>query len=210
MIGLLRFFAFLFPAFALFAQTPDEALKRLMDGNTRFVKEQLIHPNRDHEARINTLHSQHPFAIIMGCSDSRVPAELVFDEGIGDLFVVRVAGNVIDQVALESLEFGALVLGANLIVVMGHESCGAVKAVFDGNTKDIPAIAKLIQPSVDVVKNKGGSLKDAIQKNAQNMASQLMANPILAKLIKDGKLRVVPAYYNLLSGKVELITAKGQ
>lgn len=141
----------------------------------------------------------------MGCSDSRVPAELIFDEGIGDLFVVRVAGNVVGPIELESLEFGALVLGANLIMVLGHENCGAVNAVLEGNTSGIPEIAKLIQPAVDAVKKQGGSLKNAVQKNAENTALQLRRNPILSKLIQNGNLKVVPAYYDLLSGKVELI-----
>lgn len=212
MIGLLRFFAFIFPIFSLFAQTPDDALKRLMEGNNRFVNGTLLHPNTEIEVRKNNLSSQSPYAIIMGCSDSRVPPELVFDEGIGDLFVVRVAGNVVGPIEQDSIEYAALYLGSTLILVMGHESCGAVKAVLEKNTKDIEDIAILIQPAVTAAQNQGGAnvLKNAIQKNAQNVARQLQTSPVLSRLIKDGKLRVVPAYYNLLSGKVELLTAKGQ
>ncbi|HSW72989.1 MAG TPA: carbonic anhydrase [Chlamydiales bacterium] len=212
MIGLLRFFAFVFPILGTFAVTPDEALKRLMEGNNRYIKEELIHPDTGMKTRKSNLLTQYPYATILGCSDSRVPPELIFDEGIGDLFVVRVAGNVVGPIEQDSIEYAAIYLGSSLILVMGHENCGAVKAVIEGNTKDIEDVAVLIQPAVNAAKKQGGSaiLKNAIQKNAENVAHQLQRSPVLSKLIQEGKIRIVPAYYNFLSGKVELITAKGE
>lgn len=203
----MRYYSLLFLiATSLLAETPDGAFKRLMDGNMRYMKDDLLHPNIGKEARKNTSQSQNPFAIILGCSDSRVPPELIFDEGIGDLFVVRVAGNVVGPIEQDSLEYAALYLGSSLIVVMGHENCGAVKAVLDGNTKDIEDIAALIQPAVNQVKNQGGPvLKNAIQKNAENVARQLKTSPVLSGMIKEGKLRIVPAYYNFVSGKVDFL-----
>ena len=140
----------------LFALTPDKALQTLREGNLRFIQNKSIHPNRADERRLETAKQQEPFAIILGCSDSRVSPEIVFDQGIGDLFVVRVAGNVVSPVILDSIEYSALYLHSSIIVVLGHENCGAVKAVLQGNTKDMEPVAELIRRQSKNPKRKKG------------------------------------------------------
>ena len=142
----------------------------------------------------------------MACSDSRVAPEIVFDQGLGDLFTVRVAGNVLGAIELESIEYAALYLHSNLIVVMGHENCGAVKAVLDGNSYAIETIASYIQPAIDLSKKqKGNQLKNAIQDNVQNVVNELKSHPIFLKLIKEKKIDVVGAYYDFKSGQVVIL-----
>lgn len=186
--------------------SPEEALQRLISGNKRFISEQSEHPNRSSERRLETARMQEPFAAILGCSDSRVSPEILFDQGIGDLFIVRVAGNVVSPVELASIEFSAIYLHSALIVVLGHENCGAVQAVLDGNTKDIEPIANLIQPAVDAV-GPGGKdrVKRTIQKNVTLMVEQLKQNPALQELIEQKQLRIVGGYYNFHTGKVEFL-----
>lgn len=192
---------------AVFAQGPSEGYTRLMQGNARYVKGNLLHPDRDKERRTQTAISQKPFATILGCSDSRVAPEILFDQGIGDLFVVRVAGNVIGPIELASIEYSVIYLGASVLMVLGHEKCGAVDAVLQGITKDIEPIATLIQPAITQAKTEQGStLENAIQDNVKNVVKQLEANPVLADLIKKKKFAVVGGYYDLVSGKVKVLT----
>ncbi len=187
--------------------TPKEALQRLLDGNKRYVEGQLEHPDRGQERRSETALSQYPFASILGCADSRVSPEILFDQGIGDLFIVRVAGNVLGPVELDSIEYSALYLGSSLILVLGHENCGAIKAVMQGNTKDIEAVASLILPAIDHGKNfKNVSLEEAIKRNVEYVTQELKKSPVLDNLIKNKKLAVVGGYYDFLSGKVDLIS----
>lgn len=199
-------------AFGLFAKvetptvTPQNALKKLIEGNKRYVNDQLLHPRRDQYRREAVQSTQKPFACILACSDSRVSPEIVFDQGIGDLFVVRVAGNVISAVELESIKFSAAVLNSSIILVLGHENCGAVNAVLAGQTKDIPAIAGYIQPAVDAIRDKPGNpLVNAIKENVKRMVSQLKNNPLISDFIKQNKINVIGGYYNLSSGNVELL-----
>jgi carbonic anhydrase len=112
--------------------TPDEALKRLVEGNDRFAQQKRINPNQAKERLIEVSESQAPFAAILGCADSRVPAEIVFDQGLGDLFVCRVAGNIATSEEIGSLEYGTTILGAKVLMVLGHKRCGAVKATIEG------------------------------------------------------------------------------
>ncbi|GAB4237453.1 MAG: carbonic anhydrase [Chlamydiales bacterium] len=190
-----------------FVEGSEKGLERLMQGNQRYVSGNLKHPNRSIERREALTTKQEPFAIIVGCSDSRVAPEIIFDEGIGDLFVVRVAGNVIGPLELNSIEFAALVLKSSTLLVLGHENCGAVQAVVDGNTEGIPAIAKLIQPSVAKARKQGSKhlLERAIKDNAVHMKNELLRNPHIRKLVDEQQLTVYAGYYNLESGKVEIL-----
>lgn len=191
------------PAF-LAGAAPEEGLKRLKDGNQRYVKENLEHPNRGAERRVELAGKQAPFAIILACSDSRVAPEIIFDQGIGDLFIVRVAGNVVGPLELDSIEFAALYLKASLVVVLGHESCGAVQATLDGNTKDIEAVAEKIQPAIKGVDPKAkDALQTATKDNARFVADYLRKTPVLSKLIADKKLLVTTGYLELKEGLVE-------
>ena len=187
--------------------TPSEALQRLMEGNQRYVTDALEHPNRTQERREATSATQAPYAVIVGCSDSRVSPEIVFDEGVGDLFVVRVAGNVIGPLELDSIDYAVLYLKSVLVLVLGHENCGAVKAVVDGTTKDIEAVAKLIEPAVKEAKSKDPEhlVMESIKENALNMKRVLLHSPVIRKLVKEKKIRLEAAYYNLKSGAVEIL-----
>ncbi len=186
---------------------PDEALEKLMKGNERYINEISKFSNRSQERREETIHSQEPFAAIISCSDSRGSPDIIFDQGIGDIFVVRVAGNVIGPIELASLEYSAIYLNSSLIMVLGHENCGAVKAVLEGKSKDIEPIAELIAPAIEMAKCHKGSLwENAIKDNAIHFVKDLRANPALADLINKGRLKVVGAYYSFTTGKVEIIT----
>ncbi|MBU6446232.1 MAG: carbonic anhydrase, partial [Verrucomicrobia bacterium] len=164
-----------------------------------------LHPNRGQEQRSLVYAQQKPFAVIVGCSDSRAAPEIIFDQGIGDLFVVRVAGNVIGQLELDSIDYSALVLGSSVILVMGHENCGAVAAVIEGKTQDIEAVAKLIEPAVRQTKGKRDQLYWATVENAVRMKNIIQKSPAVQRLIKQGKMAVHAAYYHLESGQVDLI-----
>ncbi len=186
---------------------PAQALKQLMEGNRRYSQEVLVHPNQSKEARISSSTGQTPFAAILGCSDSRVSPELIFDQGIGDLFVVRVAGNVVAPVELDSLEYSTIYLKASIILVLGHENCGAIQAVINGQTQDIEAVASLIKPSLDLARTQKGSLlENTIKDNVLHVIDQLKKSPALAKLIQEKKLDIVGGYYDFKSGAVKLVT----
>jgi carbonic anhydrase len=183
---------------------PQEALNRLKEGNRRFFEDKLLHPNRSHESREAVSERQKPFAIILGCSDSRVPAEILFDQGVGDLFVVRVAGNVLGPLELDSIEYSSLYLGSSLIVVLGHERCGAVQAVIDGNITEIESVAQLIEPSVAEARKQTGNLvENAIKINVNKVANQIKDSLVIRKLLQEEKIFVVGGYYDLASGKIE-------
>lgn len=184
-----------------------EALKALMAGNERYTKDMLAHPNRSQMRRESLTDTQNPFATVLGCSDSRVSPTLVFDQGIGDIFEVRLAGNVVGPVAMASVEYSAKYLGSSLILVLGHENCGAVNAVLKGQTKDIEPIADKIQEALTLNKNQKFSdnpLENAIKANVSNTVKLLRGHPPIAQLIKEKKLEVVGGYYHLQSGKVEI------
>ncbi|WP_372865337.1 carbonic anhydrase [Spongiibacter sp.] len=197
--------------------TAQQALTRLKEGNARFV-EKL----GDNEACIvnkkpELVEEQSPFAIILGCSDARVPAELVFDQGLGDLFVIRVAGNVVAPSGIGSVEFAALNFGTPLVVVLGHSRCGAVKATVDalsGNSKiptsSLHSIVKRVRPAVETLlatelKNNPEELvKQAVRANVRSSVEHLCSgSSTLEQLISEGKLMVVGAEYSLETGEVD-------
>lgn len=194
------------PAMAQSTLTPDAALQALMDGNQRYLGGQLKSLNEDLSIlQAKTAEKQEPFASVLSCADSRVPVELVFDQSIGQLFVVRVAGNVTSPEIIASLEYGVAVLGTKAIMVLGHGNCGAVKATIAGKAVpgQISALYAPIRPAVDAA---GDNLDAAIDANAKIHASLLSeASPIIAEAIKDGKLKVVSARYDVASGKVSLL-----
>jgi len=189
--------------------TADEALERLRAGNLRYVSARMSHPNQTPVRRGELLRGQHPFVVILGCADSRVPPEVIFDQGLGDLFVIRVAGNVIDPIVLGSIEYAAVHLHTPLIVVLGHSKCGAVAATASGAELGghLPSIAAAIQPAINTARQMPGNLVDnAIRENARMVTRQLSSStPLLAPLVNTGKLRVLPAHYDLASGSVEIL-----
>src|SRR5271165_366297 len=191
--------------------SPNEALKRLMRGNARFVSGHLIHagPEEMAEARGAVAKGQKPFAVIVGCSASRVGPEIVFDQGLGDLFVVRTAGEVVDAAGLGSIEYAVEHLGSRLIVVLGHERCGAVSAAVAGAEEPghIATVLKAIEPAVKQSKGKPGDpVENAVRAQALDVAKQLRAaKPVLAERVQSGNLKIVAARYDLDTGKVELL-----
>lgn len=186
--------------------TPEDALRYLMEGNERFASDKMMALGKSlNILRQHTVEKQEPFASVLACADSRVPVELVFDQTIGHLFVARVAGNFVTPEILGSLEYGVVVLGTKVILVLGHSSCGAVTATMQG--KDVPGqIGSLfphIQPAVD---RAGGNLEKAVKENAILQAGLMLnSSPVLAEFVKDGKLKIVAGYYDLATGRVSLL-----
>lgn len=185
--------------------SPKVALERLLAGNKRYSQDMLLHPNRNQIRREALTSQQSPFAIILGCSDSRVSPEIVFDQGLGDLFVVRVAGNVVGPIELDSIEYSVEYLNSSLIFVLGHENCGAVTAVLSGTTRDIEAIAIQIEPAIEKSKGMPGNrLENAVKTNVSVVVNQIKKSETIAKFIAEKKLDVVGGYYKLASGEIEL------
>jgi carbonic anhydrase len=189
------------------ALTPDQALQSLADGNRRFVEGRLKAFDEDLSIlKRNTAGKQEPFAAVLSCADSRVPVEIVFDQSIGHVFVTRVAGNVASSEVIASLEYGAAVLGTRAIMVLGHSSCGAVKASIDAKAVpgQISGLYRYIRPAVD----QAGSDVDGVGKaNARIQAAILReASPVLAELIKKNALKIVAGFYDLASGQVEVLS----
>jgi len=197
-------------------QNADEALQALMEGNKRFANSMKKGPGRSAERRREVAAGQNPFVVILACADSRVAPELIFDQGIGDLFVVRVAGNIVNPVNYGiqgSLEFGVLALGAPLIMVLGHSGCGAVAGAIDALQKgtqfpgSINNIVQTIEPAVVKAKGeKGDLLHNSIISNVQIGVDKLNnSDPVISDLIKKGKVKVVGANYDLKTGEVKLV-----
>ncbi len=198
------------PVIAENPPNPDRAVQLLIKGNERFVENKRKFPDQDWKRITEVAPSQAPFAAILGCADSRVPAEIVFDQGFGNIFVCRVAGNVATPEEIGSLEFGTLVLGAKVILVLGHERCGAVKAAIQGGELpgDIGSLTKAIKPAVQSSKNQpGDSVANAVKANIRLQANRLKASPVIDQLIQEGKLKVVGAYYDLDTAAVEILPA---
>jgi len=189
--------------------TSDEALQKLIEGNRRHLSGEFTITQRLAERRQQVAKAQHPFAAILGCSDSRLPPEIVFDHSLGDLFVVRVAGNIVDMNGLASLEFAATQFATPLILVLGHARCGAVAAAL-AETKvpgHIVSLVDAIKPAVAMSKGQPGDpLDNAIRANIRHTVDDLRTSqPILGDLVKAGTLKVVGAIYSLDTGKVEII-----
>jgi carbonic anhydrase len=190
------------------AKTPDEALKHLVDGNQRFVDNKPLNPDQTLARVREVAETQKPFAAILGCADSRVPVEILFDQGFGNLFVCRVAGNIATPEEIGSLEFGSAVLGAKAILVLGHERCGAVDATIKGAAVpgQISSLLDAIKPAVESSKGKAGDpLENACKANVAKQVENLMASPVLSQLVKEGKLKIAGGYYDLDTGKVTMI-----
>jgi len=195
------------------ADTPDAALKLLVEGNARYAANQLN--ERDFSSgRAARAQGQSPFAAILGCADSRVAPELAFDRPPGDLFVVRVAGNFMTPDGLASLEYGAAVLGTRVIMVLGHSSCGAVNATIGALQKgnDLPGhiadLVRAMKPGVEPALKQGGDdlAQRAVVANVRwNVQRLIEAKPILADMVAGGKLKVVGGVYDLATGKVALV-----
>jgi carbonic anhydrase len=189
----------------------EEALKRLMEGNAKFVagKSDQLNGAELIARRAALAKDQKPFAVIVSCSDSRVPPELVFDVGLGDIFVVRTAGEVVDAVAMGSIEYAVEHLGTALVVVLGHQRCGAVIAAVSAATESgkISDVLKAIAPAVEETKGKSGDRFDnAVRANALDIAKRLeTGGPIIAPRVESGKVKIVAARYDLETGKVELL-----
>jgi carbonic anhydrase len=189
---------------------PDTALQQLMEGNRRFTAGKLL--SIDHDLRIlkeNTVEKQEPFASVLACADSRVPVEWIFDQTIGHLFVNRVAGNIITSEITASLEYGVAVLETPVVVIMGHSHCGAVKAAVQN--KEVPgqisALFPRIRPAITQVNNGATADLEAVgRQNAIHQAKLLReSSPLIASRVKQGKVKVLAAYYDLASGKVSLL-----
>lgn len=191
---------------------PDEALQRLQDGNRRYVADKPQHGRHHAKRRGEVATSQAPFAVVVACSDSRVSPELVLDQDLGDIFVVRTAGQVVDDVALGSIEYAVDHLGSTLIMVLGHERCGAVGAAVSGATPHdhVAALVEAIAPAVERTKGQpGDAAENALLAHVGNVVEQLrVAQPLLAERASAGKLRVVGARYDLESGAVEWLPAR--
>jgi len=189
----------------------DEALSRLLNGDKRFVAGNSEEPHGAAllERRHALAKDQKPFAVIVSCSDSRVPPELVFDVSLGDIFVIRTAGEVVDQVAVGSIEYAIEHLGTRLIVVLGHQRCGAVSAAVSGakDIGEIPDVLKAILPAIEETKDQSGDrIDNAVRANARDIAKRLQTTgPILTPRVQSGEVKIVPAYYSLDTGQVELL-----
>ena len=189
--------------------TAEMALKELMRGNERFVKDALTHPNQESHRRKDLAREQHPFAIVVGCSDSRVPPEIVFDQGLGDLYVVRLAGTVVEREGLGSIEYAVLRFDPPLIVVLGHERCGVIEAAVKagyvpGNLGDLlgcikPAVIRVTAKPGDPVDN---VLRAHVMLTVERLRTQ---SEVLAERVRAGRLHIVGARYDLDTGIVEVL-----
>ena len=186
--------------------TPDAALGELLAGNQRFTAGRPTAHEEDLSIlKRHTAEKQEPFAAVLSCADSRVPVEIIFDQSIGHIFVTRIAGNFVTPEIMASLEYGAAVLKVKAIMVMGHTNCGAVKATIEG--KDVPGqISALYQHLQPAVKQAGSNLEAAIKMNAKLQSALLReASTVISGLVKDNKLRVAAAYYDIAGGGVTLL-----
>lgn len=189
--------------------TAKEVLQILKEGNKRFISGKLEHPNHCKESRQGLVLGQEPIATVLTCADSRVPPVDIFDQGLGDLFVVRVAGNVIGDHTLGSIEYAVKHLHTPVVIVMGHTSCGAVGAVASGTVLEghIATLGPAIQTAIKNVNEMEGDLINNASKELARQISGKIAQsePIVAELVLNGAVKVVPAYYDLLSGEVEFL-----
>ncbi|GEM45655.1 carbonic anhydrase [Deinococcus cellulosilyticus] len=193
--------------------TPDAALKELLDGNLRYIRGRLRHPDQRPGRIAEVAKGQHPFAVILGCADSRVPPEVVFDQGLGNLFVVRVAGNIASDDVMGSIEYAVEELNVPLVMVLGHARCGAVTATLNAMDQGatVPAhISSLVEAIKPVAQQVSRDTPDrvdvVVRKNALHAADQLRhESEILHEKLSSGTLKIVSARYNLDDGRVELI-----
>lgn len=196
--------------------SPNEALEKLIEGNLRFAQNKSIHPNLGNEWRNALLNKQKPFAAVLSCSDSRVPVEIIFDVGIGDVFVIRTAGHVLSKEVLGSLEYAINNLGVKLIMIMGHDNCGAVKSALEIYSADkyhefsenFQSLLGHIYPAFDELdfENKENLLKEAVESNVNYQLCDLVKkDAYLAKKIDEKEIMLVGAIYRLGTGLIEVV-----
>jgi carbonic anhydrase len=191
----------------------DQALAELLDGNRRFVTAKRTYPDQSIQVRRELSTAQKPFAVVLTCSDSRVPPEVVFDQGLGDLFVVRLAGNIVDQAVRGTIEYAVEELSTPLIMVLGHQSCGAVAATlkalqppFAKPAGEVGTLVAAIAPAVEAAKGRPGDLLDnAVRANAIQSAAQLRTTSELTTSLDSGAVKLVVGYYSLQDGTVSII-----
>lgn len=188
----------------------EKALEKLIKGNERFVELELKHPDSDKKRRKEMLKGQHPFVVILSCSDSRVPPELIFDQGLGDIFEIRNAGNVLDEHVIGSIEYAVMHCGVKLIVIMGHQDCGAIAATLSGvsETQYIKSLEDSIQPAVDDCKKKGIEINsdNVVKAHVMQDINELMSQDTeLVRYMQENNVQIVPAYYHLDTGKVDFL-----
>jgi carbonic anhydrase len=189
-----------------------QALKLLLEGNQRFVAGKLEHPNQTPERRSETAKGQHPFASVLACSDSRTPPEIIFDRGLGDLFVVRVAGNVADKVVIESLDYSVKHLGVRVVMVLGHRRCGAVIAAVEGHEEDYQDVGPMLSelaPAVQATHGMAGDpIENAVRANVKLVMLNLATSPELRALVISGELKIIGGIYDLDTGTIEMLQQK--
>jgi carbonic anhydrase len=197
--------------------TPGEAWHALAEGNARFVRGEVAHPGQDAARRAELAEGQRPFSLIFGCSDSRVAAEIVFDQGLGDMFVVRTAGHVVDTGVLGSLEFGVAVLGIPLVVVLGHDRCGAVTATLDAVTTGVlPGgflrdVVERVTPSVLGAQRAGvSSVDEVVEEHVRHTAHLIVERSVvLSEAVAAGRCAVVGLAYTLADGQARRLDTVG-
>jgi carbonic anhydrase len=193
---------------------PHKALQRLLDGNRAYAADEAGEDRHAHSVlRRHAIAAQRPFGIILGCSDSRVPVEIVFNQNLGDLFVIRVAGNVLNDHVIGSIEYAVEMFGSSLIMVLGHTQCGAVTATVDSILHGTPvhsrvnALVESIRPGIQHIPHDENMLEAAIDANIRHVAQELQrSTPIIAPAIEQGRVGVVGAEYHLASGLVSILT----
>ncbi|MBD0389226.1 MAG: carbonic anhydrase [Nostoc sp. C3-bin3] len=188
--------------------SPDAALQKLIEGNQRFVQHQPQYPDQSALRLKEVAQAQHPFATILSCADSRVPAEIVFDQGIGDIFDIRIAGNIATHEAIGSIEYAVVLLGSPLLMIMGHERCGAVTAAVQNESLpgDISTFVQAIKPALKKVKDQpGDAVENAVTANVQYQIEQLKRSQLLTEQVQSGKLKIVGGRYDLDTGRVSII-----
>lgn len=185
----------------------NDVIDRLKAGNDRFVNDQLEHKLQDQPRRTELVAGQAPWAIILSCADSRVAPELTFDTGLGEIFVVRVAGNVANTSSMASIEYAVAHLGTKVIVVLGHQSCGAVTAAMGGgdNGYNLNHLLAHVAPAI-AASDEGADVNDVVRKNAELNGEELKnRSSIIGDAVNAGNVKIVPAYYNLTDGRVDFL-----
>src|SRR5271170_6851241 len=190
---------------------PDQALQLLLDGNKRFVAGKPEHPNQSPGRRAEVAKGQHPFAAVLACSDSRTPPEIIFDRGLGDIFTVRVAGNVADKVVIESLDYSVKHLGVRVVMVLGHRRCGAVIAAVDGHegtaNQDVGPMLSELRPAVAESKGMPGDpVENAVRENVILVMKNLATSAELSAMVKSGELKIAGGIYDLDTGTIQMLT----
>jgi carbonic anhydrase len=186
----------------------DQALKLLLEGNQRFIAGKMEHPNQSPARRDEVAKGQHPFASVLACADSRTAPEIVFDRGLGDLFTVRVAGNVADKVVIESLDYSVKHLGVRLVMVLGHTRCGAVIAAVDGHDApgDVGPMLSELRPAVAASKGMPGDpVLNAVRQNVILIVEKLSTSAELSAMVKSGELKIVGGVYDLSTGTIDML-----